>query len=161
MEIQIANIEELASILGRAYWIESEMELVIQWEAYMKLPEKFRDVLFRLSHDSATHKSYLKRLSSNLEKFDLNEATKSMQEKKFDFKGMLDEEIMSEILRYEILSLDLYEKLYQQSSMTFIYKIWKGEEPEDYFKMLYWLIEQEKEHIELVRPLTGKIERIL
>lgn len=160
MDIRIADIEELGQYLTRAYWIESEMEIVVQWEAYMVLPETYRDVLFRLSHDSAAHKTYLKRISSKLEGFDLEESIKKMSDRKFEFKGLIDEEIMAEILKFEYLSLDLYEKLYQHSSMKYIYKTWTCEDPEDYFKTLYWLIEQEKKHIELVKPLAGRIERI-
>lgn len=160
MDIQIADIEELSSFIGRAYWLESQMELILELEAYMVVPENFRDVLFQISHDSTEHKVILKKLATNLDGLDLNKSIEKYIERKFDFKNMMDEEIMGEILKYERLSLDIYERLYLSSGKKYIEIIWTEKDYMDYFKILKWLIAQEKYHIELIKPFSGKIERI-
>jgi len=161
MEIKIKDLDELSSILGRAYWVESQLELSTQWEAYMIVGEKYRDVLFSISHDSETHKSLLKKLFSKIEGLVLEEATKDFKGKEFDPKGLHDEEILTEILKMELLALDMYKRLRSHSDSDFIRKNWKGKNPNFYFNRLEWLIKEEKRHIELLKPYSGKIERIL
>jgi len=56
-KIEITDLDELGLLIGKAYWIESQFELSIQWEAYMSVKEKYKDVLFKIAHDSAGHKS--------------------------------------------------------------------------------------------------------
>lgn len=159
--IEISNLEELESLLGRAYWVESQFELSGQWEAYMEVKDKYRDLLFKISHDSATHKSLLMRMFSNLEGLDIERATEGMKGKDFNFKHMTDEEILSLMLKYDMLLEDIYTKLHTHTNKDIIDYAWKGEKPEDYYNNLKWLANQEKAHVALLTKYTGKLERIL
>jgi hypothetical protein len=161
MKIQIATIDELSSVLGRAYFVESQLELSVQWEAYMIVKNKYRDVLFTISHDSEIHKSLLKKMFDKIEGMDLAEALKEFVGKEFDPKGLHDEEILTEVMKKELLALDVYKRLHDFTSHDFIKKIWKGRIHETYFKNLRWLMKQEERHIEILKPYSGQIERIL
>jgi hypothetical protein len=161
MAIKIKDFDELKSIFGRAYWVESKLELMVEWEAYMIVKDKYRDVLFTISHDSETHKSLLKKISSKIEGLNLEKITADYGGKDFNPKGLYDEEIINEILKLEMLALDIYTRLRSYSDRGFIKNIWKGKNPDYYFNKLEWLIKEEKKHIELLKPFTGKIERIL
>ena len=76
-------------------------------------------------------------------------------------KGKWDEEILTELLKNEYLALDVYTKLHMYTDKEFIEKIWKGKNPNQFFKNMEFLINEEKKHINLLTPLAGKIERIL
>ncbi len=161
MKIEINTIEELTSIIGKAYWMESQLELVGQWEAYMVAKkDKYRDILFRISHDSEGHKILLKRIASNIEKLDLEKALESYKEKKFDFRRLHDEEIIAELLKNEMIVLDHYEKLKSFVGKDFMELVWKGERYQDFFEDMNWLIAQERAHVGLLKPHAGRIERI-
>lgn len=161
MTIKISTIDELSSVLGRAYFVESQLELSIQWEAYMIVKNKYRDVLFTISHDSEIHKSMLKKMFDKIEGMDLDDALKEFKGKEFNPKGLHDEEILTEVMKKELLALDVYKRLHDYSNHDFIKKIWKGRHHETYFKNLKWLMKQEERHIKLLKPYSGKIERIL
>jgi hypothetical protein len=161
MKIEINNIEELSSLLGKAYWMESQLELVGQWEAYMVAKkDKYRDILFRISHDSEGHKILLRRIASNIEDLDLEKALEKQKEKKFDFRRLHDEEIIAELLKNEMIVLDIYEKLKSFTGKEFIERIWKGTRAQDFYEDLNWLIAQERAHVGLLKPFAGRIERI-
>jgi hypothetical protein len=160
MAIQIKDLDELSSILGRAYWVESQLELSLEWEAYMIVKDKYRDILFTISHDSETHKSLLKRLFSQIKGFDLEETMMDFKGREFNPKGLYDEEILGEILKMELLAHDIYNRLHSYSDRGLIKSIWEGKDPNFYFDKLKWLIGQERKHIELLKPFAGTIERI-
>jgi hypothetical protein len=162
-EIKICSIEELSSLLARAYWVEAQLEQAMQWEAYMTVKEKFREPLFRISHDSEKHKTIVKKICENIKGLDLEKTLKEsgLSKREFDFKGKWDEEIINELLKNEHLVKDTYTKLYEHTDRNFIEKHWNDDNPDSYFKKLNWLINQEKQHVEILTPFVGKIERIL
>lgn len=161
MKIEIRTIDELNSLFGKAYWIESQMELTSQWEAYIiARKEEIRNILFKISHDSESHRIFLKRMASKIEGLEIEKAAKAVKLDKFDFKRFTDEEILTELLRNEYLMLDIYQKIHSFSGKDFIKEVWKGESPTEYFSNLKWLIGQESSHIALLRPFAGRIERV-
>jgi hypothetical protein len=161
IRIKITNMDELENLIGRAYWVESQFELAGQWEAYMEVKDKYRDLLFKIAHDSAEHKSTLKRMFDNMEGLDIERATEGLKGKEFNFKHKNDEEILSELLRNDTLLEDIYSKLYSNVNEEIIKYAWKGDVPEEFYKNLKWLINQERGHIALLTKFTGKLERIL
>lgn len=162
MAVKIVNVDELGALLGKVYWVESQLELSSQWEAYMEPKmEKYREIIFQISHDSEGHKSMLKKTCSNIEGIDIIKAAKEIKDKEFNFRRLKPVEILAEILKYEFLALDLYTKIHSFTDKEAIKEIWKGEDPEDYFKNFKWLMNQEKGHIKLLKPHVGRIERIL
>jgi hypothetical protein len=163
-DFKITRLDEFLSLLGKAYWLETQFENIMQWQAYMTVKnDSYRNVLFQLSHDSEKHKGILTQLITNFN----DVTTKTLEEyahmmkKEFDLKGKWDEEIIKELLKNEYLALYIYTKLYMYTDKEFIKKIWKGSDSELYFKQLEFLINEEEKHINLLTPLAGKLERIL
>jgi hypothetical protein len=163
-EFKITTKEEFLSLLGKAYWLETQFENIMQWQAYMTIKkDSYRNVLFQLSHDSEKHKGILTQLITNFEDITTKtlEDHSGMMKKEFDLKGKWDEEIITELLKNEYLALDVYTKLYMYTDKEFIEKTWRGENPNEFFKHMEFLINEEKKHIHLLTPLAGKLERIL
>ncbi len=163
-EFRINTRDEFLSLLGKAYWLETQFENIMQWQAYMTIKkDTYRTVLFQLSHDSEKHKGILTQLITNFD--DITPKTledhAGMTHKEFDLKGKWDEEILTELLKNEYLALDIYTKLHMYTDKEFIQKIWKGNNSEQFFKHMEFLMNEEKKHINLLTPLAGKLERIL
>ena len=72
---------------------------------------------------------------------------------------MIDEEIFTQMLRYELLALDIDTKLYNLTNKEFLKKIWKGKNIDDYYNKLKWLVKEEERHRDLIKPLAEKILR--
>ena len=162
--LKIASFDELKSLLGKAYWLESQLELAMQWEAYMVFKkDEFREALFQISHDSENHKQILNNIFSKIEGLTPEEALEYVQlkGKEFDFNGKWDEEIITELLKNENLVLDIYTKLHDFSDANYVKQIWNDENPDNFFKRLEFLISEEKKHIALLTPLAGKLERVI
>ena len=158
--IEITDFDELSTLLGGAYWIETKMEQVVEREAYIESSKKFKDIMFKLHHDSSGHKSQLEKLCSNLKGFNLDEATKDLRVKEFDFNGMVDDTIIAEMLKYDQLAVDIYTRLYKFTNKELIKEIWMGEDPEDYFKEFERLIKEELAHVALLKPHVERVRRI-
>ncbi len=161
-DVVIEDIEELESLLSRVYWIEEEFEQMSLWDAFASVDEKYRDILFKLAHDSEKHKIMLKRLIENVEGLDLDslkESIKGRQSLKIK-RSLIDEEILSEIARNDTLALDIYTKLHDCTSREFIEGIWKGEDPDEFYHTFLELIGYEKRHLEILKPYVGKLQRI-
>jgi|GEM_PF-3062734 len=161
--MEIIELDELREMLWRANWIESQLELAVQWEAYAYISEKYRDIIFKITHESQGHRITLNRLCKKLDGIDLENYTgiTKIKEPELKFKHMTDQEMLSEIMKYENLALDIYKKLHFYSNRELIKKIWRGEEPEEYFKTLQQIIKDEERHICWLKPFVGKIERIM
>ena len=162
--LKISSFDEFKSLLGRAYWLESQLELVTQWEAYMVFKkDEFREALFQISHDSENHKLILNKIFSKIEGLTPDEAIEYVQlkGKEFDFNGKWDEEIVTELLKHENLVLDIYTKLHDFSDANFIKQIWRDDDSDNFFKKLEFLITEEKKHVALLTPLAGKLERVI
>ncbi len=163
-DFKITTRDEFLSLFGKAYWLESQFENIMQWQAYMTIKnDSYRNALFQISHDSEKHKAILSQLITNFK----DVTTKNLEEhaglkdKEFDLRGKWDEEIISELLKNEYLALDVYTKLYMHTDKEFIKKMWKAKNSETFFKQLEFLMKEEKKHIALLTPLAGKLERIL
>jgi hypothetical protein len=163
-EFKITLRNEFLSLLGKAYWLESQFENIMQWQAYMSVKnDSYRNVLFQLSHDSEKHKGIILQLITHFDDVTAEtlEDHSGMVEKEFDLKGKWDEEIITELLKNEYLALDVYTKLHTYTDKDFIKKIWKGSDSELFFNQLEFLMNEEKKHINLLTPLAGRLERIL
>jgi len=161
---KITMRNEFLSLLGKAYWLETQFENIMQWQAYMSVKnDSYRNVLFQLSHDSEKHKGILVQLITHFEDVttEILDEHSGMFKKEFDLKGKWDEEIITELLKNEYLALDVYTKLHSYTDKNFMKKMWKGTDSDLFFKQLEFLINEEKKHINLLTPLAGKLERIL
>lgn len=161
-EVVIKSIDELESLLSRAYWIEEEFESVTQWESYTSVEDKYKELLFRLSHESEEHKSSLKRLVSNIDGLDMETIKQNSRIRdavKFN-KHSQDAEILYEVYENDKLALDLYQKIYSKISPEFVEEKWQGDDPDEFFDILSKIIKEEKEHIEDVGKYAQKLDRI-
>jgi rubrerythrin len=157
----ITDLMELQLLLGRVYWVESQLENSSQWEAYRVAKTKeYKDILFKISHDSHEHKRRLEKINSNLDGPDLQELSEKFKGMEYNFRLMKDEEIAREVMKNEALVLDLYKRIFASTNRDFLKEIWMGVEPEDYFKDLKWLIAQEEGHLHLLEKYSGKVQRI-
>jgi len=157
MPIDISNKEELQLLFGKALWMESKLELALQWEAYMNMGEKYRDLLFTIAHDSESHSIVLREICSNIEGLDLQKEIEVFDSKEFDLSKMIDEENFTQMLRYELLALDIYTKLNNLTNRKFLEKIWKGKNIDEYYNKLKWLVKEEERHRDLIKPLVGRV----
>lgn len=162
--LKITTNDEFLSLLGKAFWLETQFENIMQWQAYLTIKKEiYRNVLFQLSHDSEKHKRILTELITHFEDVTTKtlEEYAGMMKKELDLKGKWDEEIITELLKNEYLALDVYTKLHMYTDREFIKKIWKGSSSNQFYTHMEFLINEEKKHINLLTPLAGKLERIL
>ncbi len=159
-KIIIEDIDELESLLARAYWIESEFEELTQWEAYASVDDKYKDLIFELSHDSERHKRQLKSLISNLEGLDMETIKQNTRVRdNVEFKKQTkDLEILYEVYKNDKLALDLYQKINSKSSEDFIEEVWKGMDPDQFFETLSELIQDEKRHTAKLKQYAQKVD---
>lgn len=160
MLIQILDVDELQLLLGKAYWIESNLELAVQWDAYMTMSEKHRDILFTIAHDSEKHRMLLKDLCNNIKGLNLEKETAGLEKKAFDFTKMIDEEIFTQMLQYELLVMDIYTKLYTLTDKNFLQKIWKEGNIDEYYNKFKWLIKEEERHRDLLQARAGNVSSV-
>ncbi len=158
----IEDLEELESLLSRAYWIEDDFEQMAYWEGYTSLHEKYRDIIFRLSHDSEKHKIMLNKVISNIKGIDLDAIKKKIVERTGPRSGRrrMDEEVLADLIRNDRLALDLYSKIHKHTSKDLIKELWKGEDIKEFYETFEHLMTEEKKHIDILRPHVGKLERI-
>ncbi len=159
-EVVIDDIDELETLLARAYWIESEFENVVQWEAYSSVDDKYKDLLFELSHESEEHKADLKELISNIEGLDLetiNQDSRAHDSVEFK-KQTADEKILYEVYRNDKSALDLYQKIHSKTSKELINEVWRGLDSKEFFEILSNLIQGEKRHISRLKKYAQKFD---
>jgi hypothetical protein len=160
MSTKISDIEKLSDQLARAYWIEDTMEGAITWKFLKTYETKHRDLIKKLSKESAGHRTLLKLLCIKIEGLDVEEASKGDLGLSFEFKNKLVEEILDEIMKYDKMALSIYKKLYNNTDKEFISSVWKGKDSEEYFQTILRIMNDEIEHVEALYPHVGKIERI-
>lgn len=165
MDEQINTFDALKSFLARAYWIETIAEQTAQWYGYLKVKTDIaKETLFELTIDSDNHKTTILELIRNIKGFDLAETLNelNLDKPQVDFNGKVDEEIFQTILENEHAAFDLFTKIYHNTDPQLIKEVWRGDDDEEFFNTFSWLMLQEKDHIELIEPLSlGQIERIM
>ncbi|MFO8109043.1 MAG: hypothetical protein R6U17_00755 [Thermoplasmata archaeon] len=161
-DIFIEDIEELESLLQRTYWIEDEFEQMAYWEGFSTLHEQYRDVIFRLPHDSEKHKIMLNKIINSIEGIELEDIKKGVRKREegSSRRQKMDEEVLTEMIKNDRLALDLYSKIHKHTSREFIEEIWTGENSNEFFDIFKRLMAEEQKHIDILRPHVGKLERI-
>lgn len=157
MQVQINDIDELQTLFEKAYLIESNFELMMQWDAYLNAEEQNKNLLFTLSHDSEIHKKLVKELSTKIEGISLDKELDGTKPQ-FDFGHMIDEAKFSQLIKYEELALDIYTKIHDLTNKDFLKEHWKGDDINEFYNKFKWLMEEEKKHAKLIRDLIGNME---
>jgi len=160
LNIKIKSEKELFSLLERAYFYEEMLENDLDWDAFLFMGEKFRDVVFKLAHDSAGHKENIQGLADNLEGMVIGDLKEKINVPQYNFQDLEDEEIVSKLYDLEVLMEDFYTNLYKHTSRKLIRDIWLGDNSEEFFQNIKFLIAQERTHQKLLEPYVKTIQRI-
>ena len=158
MSEEICNADVLNSILGKAFWIESQMENLHHWMGYFVAADRYKDLLFRLSQESEEHKGILVKLSENMDGIRLKDAALEQSKFQFDFKGMSDEEILRTILKNDELARDIYQRIHIKTDRELITRIWRIGDPGEFYKTIESLIKGEIEHVKAIQAVLQREE---
>ncbi|MEF8832649.1 MAG: hypothetical protein V5A66_03915 [Candidatus Thermoplasmatota archaeon] len=159
-EIEIRDVEELESLLARAYWIETGLEETLEWDAYTMVKEDNRDLIYKLSHDSQGHKGVIERFADKIDGVSKEALKEAGGRSTFKLtQGTQDSELFQELLKREKLVIDIYSRIKENTDDPLVDKIWSGDNQE-FFMNLQYLIDEEKKHIDMIEPKVGSIGRI-
>ena len=161
----ITTIDVLKMLLTRAFLLEEQHKQSYQWLSYISIKKKeFKDVFYMLLIGSERNKSTLKTIFSAIREFNIQEYIKefSLDDRYIDFRYKEENDILLEMLKNELTSLDLYTKLHEKTSRDLIHQYWTRERPDEYFELLNVLINREKEHVEFIQIISpNELTRIM
>lgn len=158
--VAIKSGDELADILDKALQIEMGFESTSIWEGYIEMKTtEMRDLLFILSSESHEHTKMIEKMLDMI-KIESGRKSLPLQDRKFNFSNMNDQEILNELLKYDKLVLDIYigikEAIMESDSPMII----KDGHQDELFSILDHLIVDERKHVVLIEGYVGNIERI-
>lgn len=158
---KINQKEILALTLQRMYWIETEMEQLVTWEAKIELEGEHREALETLSNDSDKHalilEKWLKIANIDLPK----SAPRGIPQKGFDFYRTNVFEMFSEIRKYEIIARDTYHSLVA-SEPDLLTEVFPDEDNRnDFIKDMKHLVAEEERHKRICDEKIGGFARVL
>ncbi|ABE51146.1 Hypothetical protein Mbur_0129 [Methanococcoides burtonii DSM 6242] len=153
--------EILLLYLQRMYWVETEMEQPLEWEAKIELQGEFRDALEILSSDSDRHAMILEKWMKVLDIELPKEAPRGISKKIFDFKGESYYEIFSEIMKYEIFARDAYETI-ANTDENLLKEIFPEEDTRKQFlQSMNYLVTEEERHRTICAEKVGGYSTII
>ena len=158
MAIHITSPDELALLLGKAYTIEAEFERMVEWKMYMTFPEHLRDFLFQFAHDSEKHKQALTKLYEQFLNIDIAKHVIKVDDELLSISGLTEKQIVSKVLHYDSLALDLYTKLNEYTGETLLDEVFAFGKKEEFFETMSWLIKEEKRHVALLKEFLENIK---
>lgn len=148
-------LRSLNRFLGFAYWSESQLQSSNLLNLYRRM-EEYKDTLMEIAHKSAEHRSLLEEMGSNLEHVDLEKSVQENGVEELDLEAKTEDDIIADLKRREKFKLNVYKKLRSSTNSKTISKVWKGENPQDYFGALDRLIEGKKQNIKLFERIEKK-----
>lgn len=153
--------ELVISGLNKAYWIETEMEELVQMEALIEMGEGNKKDLETLTSDSETHKLILEKWFGKLELEIPTKKPSGLPAKSFDFSGMEAPQMFSEILKYEVLLKDMYKSASGERYKNGIESLIPQEKTRDEFLSdIEGLGKTEEGHIEICKRNVGGFKEI-
>ena len=143
-------------LLNRAWEIEKNFESVASWKAYITVDSNYRKTLLPLLLDSEKHRVNLEKLMVELNfKTPTNE-----KENLFTFKDKYDSEILAEIVKQDEIARDLYTSILEKTDQKLLEEILRTNDATFFYQTLKQMVNDEKRHIEIVKNITPKINRI-
>jgi len=136
MSISITIPDELALLLGKVYKIEAECERMIEWKMYTTFPEKLRDIVFQLAHDSEQHKQEVIKMYEKFLNIDITKYINKDDDILLNISSLTQDEIVQKILYFDTLALDIYTKLNNYTSESLLDKVFVFGTKEEYFKTM-------------------------
>lgn len=147
--------------LQRMYWIETQMEQLIEWEAKIELQWDYSKDLGSLSHDSDRHGLLLETWMEKLGVPLPTEPPKGLPTKLFDFKDSGYQAIFSEIMKFEIFSRDTYNSIAQLDDEILDGIFDKKEDRIEFQHMMSYLVSEEERHREICDKKVGGYSTII
>lgn len=153
----ISTREELQFLLHRALEIEKDFESLSVWKGFVSISSKYRPTVLTLARDSHKHRLGLEKI---LKKLNLDSVTDEIPEETFNFKGMLDMEILQKIVENDQIVADLYGELVKKTDPKLVARLSDTDEVDFFYDALSQLVDDENRHVKMVRAFTGIISRI-
>ena len=116
-----------------------------------------RSTVLTLARESYMHRLNLEKLLKTL---NLEAPTNEIPDENFDFTGMLDLEILQKIIENDETVRDLYTQIVDNTDPKIVSALSGEKDVEFFYKTLKKIIEDETRHIDMVRQISGHIERI-
>ncbi|WP_440953511.1 hypothetical protein [Methanococcoides sp. FTZ1] len=158
---KINQKEILALNLQRMYWIETEMEQLVTWEAKIELEGEHKEALETLSNDSDNHALILEKWL-NIANIDLPKSPpRGIPLKGFDFNRINVFEMFSEIRKYEILARDTYHSITSAEPNVLEEAFPDEENREEFIKDMKHLVAEEERHKRICDEKIGGFARVL
>lgn len=153
--------EILFLYLQRMYWMETQMEQVLEWEAKLELQGEFSDALDILFSDSDRHaivlEKWMKKLNIELPK----KAPRGISNKIFDFKAESHYEIFSEIMKYEIFARDTYNSIANTEESLLKEIFLEDEVRKQFLEAMNYLASEEEKHRSICAEKVDSIIKLL
>jgi len=153
----ISTKEELQFLLHRALEIEKDFESLSVWKGFVSISSKYRPTVLTLARESHKHRLELEKI---LKMLNLDAATDEIPEEIFNFKGMLDMEILQKIVENDQIVADLYGELIKKTDPKLVARLSYAEEVDFFYDTLNRLVHDENRHVKMVQAFTGIISRI-
>lgn len=153
----ISTKEELQFLLHRALEIEKDFESLSVWKGFVSISSKYRPTVLTLARESHKHRLELEKI---LKKLNLDSATDEIPEETFNFKGMLDMEILQKIVENDQIVADLYGELVKKTDSKLVAELSGTEDVDFFYDTLNRLVVDENRHVKMVHAFTGVISRI-
>ena len=156
--MSISTKEELQYLLHRSWEIEKKFESISVWKGFTAITSTHRNLLLTLARDSQKHRLHLETI---LSKLGLEAPINEINDPKFDFDGMMDEEILQKIRAQDEMIAELYEEILEKTKADLVASLSDNNTVDIFFNTLKTLIEDEKRHVKLIKAVAGTIVRIL
>ena len=153
----ISNKEELQFLLHRALEIEKDFESIAIWKGFVSIGAKYRPTVLTLARESHKHRLELENLLKTL---GLDAPTDEIPEEPFNFKGMLDVEVLQKIVENDQIAADLYSELAEKTDKKLVAGLLGDENVSVFYDVLNRLVEDENRHVRMVKSVSGDIVRV-
>ncbi|MDG6243580.1 MAG: hypothetical protein QCH31_04195 [Methanolobus sp.] len=142
------------------YWIESEMEQLGTWEARVEMMDENIDALEILSHDSDKHWGIIKKwmIKANIDIPEI--APHGLPRHVFDFEGLSKEEMFKNIMKYEMLAMNVYKDI-KNANSDVIKELFPSEKDAfEFLTEIEQLIKEEQKHADICKKQIGGFAKI-
>lgn len=142
----IKDKQNLATLMQRMYWVESEMEQMGTWEARIELMDEHFDALEILSHDSDMHGTIMEKWMRKANIDVPVTIPKGLPKHILDFNGLTAPEIFEKIRKYETLALNSYKSMRKTDPSVLEELLPDENDRAEFMKDIERLIRDEEKH---------------
>jgi len=144
-KVQDKFLDSLERSLGFSYFSESNLESNL-WDIYKDIG-KGKEKFIEMAEFSSKSNSLVEELKERLEGLDIEEASERAKIRMSSYGIKSSEETFKKLWKQELLKIQLYEKLKSSTDLELVKKLWKGEDPDEFYEDLEDLIRYGKKKI--------------